>query len=189
MNADKSENITQLLGKWGQGDRAALEELLPLVYAELRRLARHYLARERPNQTLQPTALVNEAYLRLIDQRVSHWQNRSQFFGVAAQLMRRILVDHARGVQAAKRGGQQYAVSLSQADATSVEPELDVLALHESLNELAEADAQQAQIVELRYFGGLTTNETAEVLGVSDTTVEREWRSARAWLRTRLEKK
>jgi RNA polymerase sigma factor (TIGR02999 family) len=188
MGADKSENITQLLDKWGHGDRAALEELLPLVYTELRRLARYYLARERPNHTLQPTALVNEAYLRLVDQRVTRWQNRAQFFGIAAQLMRRILVDHARTVQAAKRGGHQRAVSLSQAEGAQIEPKLDLLALHEALNELAGADAQQAQIVELRYFGGLTTDEVAEVLGVSDTTVEREWRVARAWLRAKLDK-
>jgi len=182
----QAEGVTQLLDKWSQGDRAALDELMPLVYNELRRLARGYLRHERPNITLQPTALVNEAYLRLIDQRVAKWENRAQFFGVAAQLMRRILVSHARATHAAKRGGEHRTISLSQADHVGAEPDVELLQLHDALNELAAIDPQQSRIVELRYFGGLTIEEAAEVLGVSDTTVEREWRMARAWLRDKL---
>ncbi|HJU93565.1 MAG TPA: sigma-70 family RNA polymerase sigma factor [Pyrinomonadaceae bacterium] len=180
------EGITQLLLKWSGGDSSAREELMPLVYVELRRLAAKYLRRERINHTLQPTALVNEAYLRLIDQRKVEWQSRAQFFGLAARLMRNILVDHARSHQAAKRGGQQLSVSLSRADRVSKEPAIDLVALHETLERLAAHDEQKGRIVELRFFGGLTIEETAEVLEISHATVERDWKLARAWLRCEL---
>jgi len=187
------ENVTQLLVKWGEGDQKALDELMPLVYSELRRLAANYLRRERQNHTLQPTALVNEAYLKLIDQRNAHWQNRAQFYGVAAQLMRRILVDHARQHKAAKRGGsEQQRLSITSAGQLggknlAAEPVLDLLALHEALQELAVIDPQQERIVELKFFGGLSIEETAEVLGIGHATVERDWKMARAWLRRKLE--
>jgi len=187
------ENVTQLLVKWGEGDQKALDKLMPLVYGELRRLAGNYLRRERQNHTLQPTALVNEAYLKLIDQRNARWQNRAQFYGVAAQLMRRILVDHARQHQAAKRGGSdQQRLSITSAGQLgakklSTEPVLDLLALHEALQELAVIDPQQERIVELKFFGGLSIEETAEVLGIGHATVERDWKMARAWLRRKLE--
>jgi RNA polymerase sigma factor (TIGR02999 family) len=177
------KGVTQLLEKWSNGDQSALDELMALLYDELRRLASAYLRRERPDHTLQPTALVNEAYMRLVDQRHTRWQNRAQFFGIAAQLMRRILVDHARAHNAAKRGGPQYAVSLSQADRFAKQPDVELLALHDALNELATIDPQQGRIVEQRFFGGLSIEETAEVLGVSHATVERDWKMARAWLR------
>jgi RNA polymerase sigma-70 factor, ECF subfamily len=180
------EGVTLLLSRWSEGDQGALDELLPFVYDELRRLAGNYLRRERPNHTLQPTALVNEAYLRLVDQKETRWQNRAQFFGVAAQLMRRVLVDHARAHQAAKRGGPQYAVSLSRADRIAAQPEVELLAIHDALDRLSELDHQQARIVELRFFGGLTIEESAEVLHVSHATVERDWKMARAWLRREL---
>lgn len=183
-----SESVTQLLLKWNEGDSLALERLMPLVYSELRRLAGNYLRRERQNHILQPTALVNEAYLKLIDQRHAKWQNRAQFFGVAAQLMRRILVDHARAHQAAKRGGSdQQRLSITSAKELSEKPDTDILALHEALNELSEMDPQQGRIVELKFFGGLSIEETAEVLGVGHATVERDWKMARAWLRRKLD--
>ena len=178
--------ITQLLLKWSGGDSSAREELMPLVYGELRILAAKYLRRERVNHTLQPTALVNEAYLRLIDQQKVQWQNRAQFFGLAARLMRNILVDHARSHQAAKRGGQHYSVSLSRADRVSEKPEIDLVALHETLERLSRHDEQKGRVVELRFFGGLTIEETAEVLEISHATVERDWKLARAWLRREL---
>jgi RNA polymerase sigma factor (TIGR02999 family) len=183
-----SENVSQLLVKWGEGDQAALDKLMPLVYTELRRLASNYLRRERQNHTLQPTALVNEAYLKLVDQK-AHWQNRAQFYGVAAQLMRRILVDHAREHHAAKRGGtNQQRLSITSARAIAETPEeVDLLAVHEALEELKQFDPQQERIVELRFFGGLSIEETAEVLGVGHATVERDWKMARAWLRQRLD--
>jgi len=184
-----SEGITQLLIDWGKGDQAALDQLMPLVYSELRRLATNYLRRERAGHTLQPTALVNEAYLKLIDQKHAKWQNRAHFFGISAQLMRRILVDHARQRQAAKRGGsEQQRLSITSAEATTIkQPEVDLLALNEALEELAEMDPQQGRIVELKFFGGLSIEETAEVLGISHATVERDWKVARAWLRRQLE--
>ena len=166
---------------------------MPLVYSELRRLAGNYLRRERQNHTLQPTALVNEAYLKLVDQKNMRWQNRAQFFGVAAQLMRRILVDHARQHQAAKRGGSdQQRLSITSAGQLggrkfTTEPAIDLLALHHALEELSTFDPQQARIVELKFFGGLSIEETAEVLGVGHATVERDWKVARAWLRRKLE--
>jgi RNA polymerase sigma-70 factor (ECF subfamily) len=182
------ETVTQLLIKWNEGDEKALEKLMPLVYEELRRLASNYLRRERQNHTLQPTALVNEAYLKLVDQKNARWQNRSQFYGVAAQLMRRILVDHARQHQAAKRGGpHQQRLSITSAHAIAETPEVDVLAVHEALEELKQFDPQQERIVELRFFGGLSIEETAKVLDIGHATVEREWKMARAWLRQKLD--
>lgn len=182
-----SEGITQLLVDWSKGDQAALEKLMPLVYDELRRLASNYLRRERASHTLQPTALVNEAYLKLVDQRHAKWQNRAQFFGISAQLMRRILVDHARQHQAAKRGGsKQQRLSITSAERVAKQPQIDLLALNEALDELTVMDPQQAQIVELKFFGGLSIEETAEVLGISHATVERDWKMARAWLRRQL---
>jgi RNA polymerase sigma-70 factor, ECF subfamily len=178
--------ITQLLLRWSEGDNSAREKLMPLVYGELRRLATRYLRRERLNHTLQPTALVNEAYLRLIDQQKVEWQNRAQFFGLAAKLMRNILVDHARTHQAAKRGGDHYSVSLSRADRVSAASAIDLVALHETLERLNAHDPQKSNIVELRFFGGLTIEETAEVLDISHATVERDWKMARAWLRREL---
>jgi RNA polymerase sigma-70 factor, ECF subfamily len=181
------EDVTRLLVAWGTGDRAALDKLMPLVHKELRRLASNYLRRERADHTLQPTALVNEAYLRLVDQKNARWQNRAQFFGVAAQLMRRILVDHARLHLAQKRGGtQQQRLSLSNVDRATEKPDVDLLALHEALNELEKVDPQQSRIVELKFFGGLSIEETAEVLGIGHATVERDWKMARAWLRRQL---
>ena len=159
-----------------------------MVYSELRRLASNYLRRERREHTLQPTALVNEAYLKLIDQKTAKWQNRAQFYGIAAQLMRRILVDHARQKHAEKRGGSdQQRLSITSAEGLSTRPDFDVLALHEALEELASIDEQQSRIVELKFFGGLSIEETAEVLGVGHATVERDWKMARAWLRRKLE--
>ena len=184
----KPEGITQLLVDWSKGDRKALDKLMPLVYSELRRLAGNYLRRERQGHTLQPTALVNEAYLKLIDQKNAKWQNRAQFYGVAAQLMRRILVDHARAHQADKRGGsEQQRLSITSAERIVQQPEVDLLALHEALEELATLDPQQERIVELRFFGGLSIEETAEVLHIGHATVERDWKMARAWLRRKLE--
>ena len=182
-----TENVTQLLVKWAEGDEKALDKLMPLVYDELRRVASNYLRRERQNHTLQPTALVNEAYMKLVDQK-AHWQNRAQFYGVAAQLMRRILIDHARQHQAAKRGGtHQQRLSITSARAIVDTPEVDLLAVHEALEELKQFDPQQERIVELRFFGGLSIDETAEVMGLGHATVERDWKMARAWLRKKLE--
>jgi RNA polymerase sigma factor (TIGR02999 family) len=180
------EGITQLLLKWSNGDGSAREKLMPLVYDELRRLAASYMRRERANHTLQPTALVNEAYLLLIDQQKVEWQNRAQFFGLAARLMRNILVDHARSHHAAKRGGEHYTISLSLADRTPAAPAINLVALDETLQRLTTHDPQKSNIVELRFFGGLTIEETAEVLHISHATVERDWKMARAWLRREL---
>jgi len=184
----QSESVTQLLVDWSKGDQAALNKLMPLVYSELRRLAKNYLKRESPGHTLQPTALVNEAYLRLVDQKTARWQNRAQFYGVAAQLMRRILVDHARAKHAEKRGGaNQQRLSITSAREVGATPDLDVLALNEALEELATLDPQQSRIVELKFFGGLSIEETAEVMDLGHATVERDWKMARAWLRRKLE--
>lgn len=183
-----NEGITELLIDWSKGDQAALDRLMPLVYNELRRLASNYLRRERAGHTLQPTALVNEAYLKLVDQKNAKWQNRAQFFGISAQLMRRILVDHARQHQAAKRGGSnQQRLSITSAEEFAKQSEVDLLALNEALDQLAKMDPQQERIVELKFFGGLSIEETAEVLGISHATVERDWKMARAWLRRQLE--
>ena len=181
MSSD-ADNVTRLLADWGNGNQQALEALLPLIYNELRHLAHNFLYRERPGHTLQTTALVHEAYLKLIDQRDAHWQNRAHFFAIAAQAMRRILIDSARKHAAAKRGGGAEKVSLDQAAEISLEPDSSLLALDQALNALAEIDPQQSRIIELRYFGGLTIEETAEVLKTSPATVKREWAMARAWL-------
>lgn len=188
MATRSPQGITQLLERWSQGDEEALDQLMPLVYDELHRLAGAYLRRERREHTLQPTALVNEAYLKLVRQRNTQWQNRAQFFGVAAQLMRRILVDHARANYADKRGGDRVNVSLKNIGSFGNQPEADVLALHDVLNRLAEIDPDQSRIVELRFFGGLTIEETAEVMQISHSTVEREWKIAKAWLKRELTK-
>ncbi len=188
MATRSPQGITQLLERWSEGDERALDQLMPLVYAELHRLAGAYLRRERREPTLQPTELVNEAYLKLIDQRSARWQNRAQFYGVAAQLMRRILVDHARSHYATKRGGDRINVSLKNIGAFGEQPDADLLALHDVLNRLAEIDPDQSRIVELRFFGGLTIEETAEVMHVSHSTVEREWKLAKAWLKRELTK-
>ena len=177
-------DVTAILQDWREGNAEALPRLLDAVYAELRRLARHYLSQERAGHTLQPTALVHEAYMKLVDQRVS-WQNRAHFFAVAAQAMRRVLVDHARGHLAQKRGGAQERVTLSAAEGLAA-PEVDLIALDSALEKLAALDPRQSQIVELRYFGGLTNEETAEALGISPATVKREWTVAKAWLRKAL---
>jgi RNA polymerase sigma-70 factor (ECF subfamily) len=186
MSTPQSEAVTELLLNWRDGDRAAIDRLIPIVYAELRRLARAYMRRELPGHTLQTTALVNEAYLRLIDQKVT-WQNRAHFMGVAAQLMRRILVDHARKRRTARRGGDQFKVSLAEASGGGAEKDAaELIALDEALTSLAVLDPRKCKTVELRYFGGLTIPETAEVLGVSHTTVEEDWKVARAWLRREM---
>lgn len=179
-------DITRILERWSSGEERALDELLPLVYKELRRLAGNYLRRERHELTLQPTALINEVFLRLIDQQEIKWQSRAHFFGIAARLMRRILVDRVRVRQAAKRGGEHYSLSLSKADRIAGQASVDLLALNLALNKLDELDAQQGRIVELRFFGGLTIEESAEVLSVSHATIERQWKVARAWLRREL---
>ena len=180
------QGVTQLLVAWGDGDKAALDELMPVVYDELRRLAQSYLSRERPGHTLQTTALVHEAYLRLVDQRSVNWQNRAQFFGIAAQMMRRILINHAKDRRAKKREGYASRVSLDDAVSFFEERELDLMELDEALNSLAALDPQQTQIVELRFFGGLTIEEVAEVLNMSPATIKREWDSAKLWLRRQL---
>lgn len=173
--------MTQLLLDWSRGDRAALERLVPLVYNELHRLAESFMRRERPEHTLQPTALVHEAFLRLIDQRRVEWQNRAHFFGIAAQAMRRILVDYARRHQAAKRGSAQK-VSLDEVAGVPERVEVDLVALDDALERLSTIDPRQSRMVELRFFGGLTIEETAEVLNISPATLKREWSFARAWL-------
>jgi len=170
------------------GDKAALDDLLPLVYAELRRIARHYLNNERSDHTLQSTALVHEAYVRLTKQQLPEWQNRAHFFAVAAQLMRQILVDHARSHRASKRGGDAYKLALDEAEEKAQPVDVDIVALDDALKSLAELDSQQSRVVELKFFGGLSTEETAEVLGVSPSTVKRDWVTARAWLYRELER-
>jgi len=178
--------LTQLLQQVNSGREGALEELMPVVYGELRRQAARYLRRERRNHTLQPTALVNEAFLKLIDQRHVRWQNRAHFFAIAAQAMRRIAIDHARARQRIKRGGVQKPVTLDEAMIAGESRSIDVLALDEALTRLAAIDERQARIVELRYFGELSVEETAEVIGLSPATVKREWAMARAWLHAEL---
>jgi RNA polymerase sigma-70 factor (ECF subfamily) len=178
---EKSNEAAGLLTGWCAGDRAALDRLLPLVYDELRRIASRYLEQERPDHTLQPTALVHEAYFRLIDQRQVDWRNRAQFLGLAAEMMRRILVNHARDRNAAKRGGGLKKVTLTEALNTPG-PEVDIEGLDDALRRLAGRDPRKARIVELRFFGGLTTTEAAQVLEISTATAERDWQFARAWL-------
>lgn len=178
---------TRLLLSYGGGDRAALDEMVPLVYDELHRLAVGYLRSERAGHTLQPTALVHEAYVRLINQREVDWRNRAQFLGVAAAMMRRILVNHARDRKAAKRDGARERVPLSLVEAASAAPDVDVIALEDALERLTVLDARKARVVELRFYGGLTMDEIAAVIAVSKATVEREWQFARAWLYDALE--
>src|SRR5436305_15224872 len=176
------ENVTDLLQQWQDGDQEALERLLPLVYDELRRQAARYLRRERVGHTLQTTALIHEAYLRLVGQKDVRFESRAHFFGVAARLMRQILVDHARTRGRAKRGGSEVRVSLTQANAVAKGRDIDLMVLDEALNRLAEVDLQQSKIVELRFFGGLNVEETAAIVGVSPATVKRDWSVAKAWL-------
>jgi RNA polymerase sigma factor (TIGR02999 family) len=182
MTEQRAEDVTQLLLEVSQGNRVKVDLLLPLIYDELRGLAINYLRRERADHTLQATALVHEAYLRLIDQTRVSWQNRAHFFGVAAQLMRRLLVDYARKHNAEKRGADFQKLTLDENIEKAVERSEEILALDRALEELAALDEQKARIVEMRYFGGLTVEETAEVLGVTPITIKRHWRMARAWL-------
>jgi RNA polymerase sigma factor (TIGR02999 family) len=176
------QQVIELLNAWSDGDQAARDRLVPLVYDELHRLAHQHMKRESPGHTLQTSALVNEAFVRLVDQRNVHWQSRAHFLGVAAQLMRRILVDHARSRQTAKRGGGIAAVSFDDGLYVSNVRSAEVVAIHEALEQLAKFDPRKGQIVELRFFGGLSIEETAEVLGVSQGTVMRDWTLAKAWL-------
>jgi len=187
MESNRSD-VTQLLQQWSDGRQEALDRLLPQIYAELRRLAASYLWRERRDHTLQATALVHEAFLKLVDQRAVRWQSRAHFFGIAAQAMRRILVDHARARSAAKRGDGERPVSLDEAAVIGAMPDADVIALHDALTRLETIDPQQSRIVELRFFGGLTMEETAEVLHISPATVGRDWTVAKAWLYAELER-
>jgi RNA polymerase sigma factor (TIGR02999 family) len=184
--SESSQDVTQLLGQWQGGDREALNALTPLVYNELRRLAQSYINRERPNHTLQGTALVHEAYLRLIDQRQVEWRSRNHFFALAAELIRRILVDHARAKVAAKRGGRNVKLSFEDAVEPAVNEDLDLVALDDALQLLARTDPQQSRIVELRYFAGLKIEETAEVLQISPATVKRDWTIAKAFLKREM---
>jgi RNA polymerase sigma factor (TIGR02999 family) len=177
-----SEQVTSLLIRWRGGDKAALDALMPLVYGELRRLAHHYLRSERSDHTLQSTALVHEAYARLVGQNIPEWQNRAHFFGVAAQLMRQILVDYARQHRAEKRGGELCKLALDDVEVQARPADVDVVALDDALQHLARIDPQQSRVVELRFFGGLSIEDTSEVLGVSPSTVKRDWNTARVWL-------
>jgi RNA polymerase sigma-70 factor, ECF subfamily len=180
------KQVSQLLVAWGEGDQGARDELMPLVYEELHRLAHQYMSRERPGHTLQTSALLNEAYLRLVDQKETHWRNRAHFFGIAAQMMRRILVDYARSRRYAKRGGSAHQVSLDEGLIVSEERSAEVVALDDALKALATIDERKSQIVELRFFGGLSIEETAELLHVSPGTVMRDWTLAKAWLRREM---
>jgi RNA polymerase sigma factor (TIGR02999 family) len=182
----KQHEITQLLAEWSDGNQSALDELYPLVYDELHRLARRYMSRERQGHTLQTTALINEAYVRLVDQRNVHWANRSHFFAISAQIMRRILIDHARRHGYAKRGGGARQVSLDEAANVTAVAGAELLRLDEALKSLAEMDPRRSQVVELRYFGGLNNEEIAGVLNISENTVTRDWNMARAWLHQQL---
>jgi RNA polymerase sigma-70 factor (ECF subfamily) len=182
MTKPSPHEVTQLLQSWSEGNQEALDKLVPLVHAELHRLARHYMSNERPGHTLQTTELVNEAYVRLIDWKNVRWQNRAHFFGVAAQIMRRILVDFARSRASAKKGGGTQYVSLSEAMTISPERGEDLIALDHALESLSELDSRKSRIVELRFFGGLSVEETAEVLKISARTVMRDWGLAQAWL-------
>jgi len=181
-----SAQITQLLLSWKKGDETAFEELIPLVYPELKRLARRYMGRENPGHTLQTSALINEAYLRLVDQHNIQWQDRGHFFAVATRVMRHILIDHARGHARTKRGGGASHLPLDDAEALMKERAAEIIELDEALQTLATLDPRKSQIVELRFFGGLTVEETAEVMGLSAITIKREWRSAKAWLHTEI---
>jgi RNA polymerase sigma factor (TIGR02999 family) len=189
MSTPSSKEVTQLLLAWNSGDQAALDQLIPLVHEELHRLAHRYMGRERPGHTLQTTALVNEAYLRLVDWRHVGLQNRAHFFAVSAQIMRRILVDFARSRHQLKRASEARQVSLEEAMEVSQEPGADLVALDDSLRALAAVDPRKSQIVELRFFGGMSVEETAEVLKISPITVHREWNKAKAWLYRELTQK
>ena len=180
--SSQPHEITQLLAEWSEGNQAALDKLYPLVYNELRRLAHGYLRRERKGHTLQTTALINEAYLRLVDQKQVHWANRSHFFAISAQIMPRILIDHARRYDYAKRGGGAQRISLDEAAVVAKERARELLMLDEALNGLAKIDPRRGRVVELRYFGGLNNEEIAGVLKISENTVTRDWNMARAWL-------
>lgn len=187
--ATKAEGITALLRAWSRGDQAALEQLTPAVYAELHRLARHYMRRESPGNTLQTTALVNEAYLRLVDAANISWQDRAHFFAVSAQMMRRILVDAARARASNKRGGAAQRFDLDSIPEVGYQRANELIALDDALNSLAEIDGRKVKVIELRFFGGLSVEETAEVLGVSPQTVLRDWKLAKAWLQRELKRK
>ena len=187
-NQTDSNGVTRLLLELSNGNRDAVDALMPLIYGELRHLASNYLRRERPDHTLQPTALVNEAYLRMVDQTRANWQNRAHFFGVAAQMMRRILVDHARAHAAEKRGHDFQKLSLDENIDKAVERSEELVALDDALNNLIKIDEQKARIVELRYFGGLSVEETAEILGVTPITIKRHWRLTKAWLFGQMQK-
>ena len=186
MTAPSSPNVTQLLKAWSNGEQESLEQLMPLVYSELHRLAHRYMGRERRGHTLQATALVHEAYERLINLKEVSWQNRAHFFGVSAQLMRRILVDYARSRRYTKRGGEWRQVSLNEAVAVFRDRQTDIVALDDALRDLADLDPRKARVVEMRFFGGLSIDETAEVLHVSSETVLRDWRLAKVWLLRQL---
>ena len=186
MMGSSAHQVTQLLQAWSEGNQGALEQLMPLIYDELHRLARHYMAQERPGHSLQTTALVNEAYLRLVDSAQPSWQNRAQFFAVCAQVMRRILVDWARSRQAIKRGGEMRPLELEEALVVAAARGAHLVALDDALKALAAVDPRKTQVVELRFFGGLSVEETAEVLKVSVDTVMRDWRLAKSWLRREL---
>ena len=188
MAEGEPEGVTRLLLAWNDGDESALEKLVPLVYQELRRLAKRQMRRERPEHSLQTTALINEAYLRLVDLSNVHWQNRAHFFALCARLMRRILVDYARTRHYAKRGGGAQPISLNESLVVSPQLPTDLVAVDDALHALAEVDARKAQVVELRFFGGLTAEETAEVLKVSPETVRRDWKLAKVWLLRELSK-
>jgi len=176
------QEITQLLASWSQGDKVALDQLVPLVYPELRRLAKRHMGRENPDHTLQTSALINEAYLKLVDQQDVEWQNRAHFFAVAAQVMRHILVDHARTRNYAKRGGGAPKLPLDEAAVLTEQRAGELIALDDALKDLAALDERKSQLIELRFFGGLSMEETAEVMNISPSTVQREWRAAKAWL-------
>lgn len=182
MKTFSSTDVSELLVAWSNGDEAALDNLIPLVYDELHRLAARYMRREHPGNTLQTSALVNEAYLKLVDQKNVQWKNRAQFLGVAAQLMRRILVDHARKRTRAKRGGHVTKLSLNETAILSHDRSQDFLSIDKALTGLAQIDPQKSRIVEMKFFGGLNTEEIAEIEKVSTRTIEREWRKAKAWL-------
>ena len=182
------QDVTQLLVDWSKGDQSAADKLFPLVYGELKRTARRYLQKEKPGHTLQTTALVNEAYLRLIDQTRVQWQNRSQFYGIAAQMMRRILVDHARSHARLRRGGQAHKISLDDIATLSDERAAELISLDEALESLAKLDARRSRVVELRFFGGLSNSEIATLLNIAPNTVMRDWNVARAWLYRELQK-
>jgi RNA polymerase sigma factor (TIGR02999 family) len=186
LTQPRQHEITQLLAEWSDGNQSALDELYPLVYDELHRLARRYMSRERKGHTLQTTALINEAYVRLVDQRNVHWANRSHFFAISAQIMRRILIDHARRHAYAKRGGGAQQVSLEEVAAITPDPGRELMRLDEALKSLAEMDPRRSQVVEMRYFGGLNNDEIAGVLKISANTVTRDWNMARAWLYNQL---